>query len=236
MLRHLSAAMAPAAASTAAAAEELAAKYDRDGFVVVRQLLPAAELIRIQASLADFRERVVPTLPDDFAFFDRPGSPETCKYINFAIFDAADPDDSDDLAAQLPREEDWQPLTRLCQHPAFSGAARAVLREPFDVKSRLLWFNKSAAASEQTPPHQDNGYFGLTPPACCTVWLALDPISFETGALRYIPGSHVYVRPHHKSGVRGFSQSVVSYTEADRAAEVAVEMQPGDAVVHHCNV
>jgi hypothetical protein len=36
--------------------------------------------------------------------------------------------------------------------------------------------------------------------------------------------------------VRGFSQSVLRYDAADQMAEVAVEMQPGDCVIHHCNV
>lgn len=53
---------------------------------------------------------------------------------------------------------------------------------------------------------------------------------------RYLPGSHLEaLRPHTASFNLGFSQTLVEYGDADRAAEEVVDMlQPGDAVVHHC--
>jgi phytanoyl-CoA hydroxylase len=67
-----------------------------------------------------------------------------------------------------------------------------------------------------------------------TIWLALDQVDEENGCLRYVRGSHRSgVRPHGRTSTLGFSQELVDYGEADRAAEVAVPMEPGDAVIHH---
>ena len=97
-------------------------------------------------------------------------------------------------------------------------------------------FNKPAGTNHITPPHQDNYYFCLKPPNVVTVWLALDVVDAENGCLRYVRGSHqLGIRPHNRSNVLGFSQGISNYSDADRAAEVPILMQPGDAVVHHGN-
>ena len=56
------------------------------------------------------------------------------------------------------------------------------------------------------------------------------------GCLRYVAGSHRRaVRPHGRSEVLGFSQGITDYGAGDRASEVAIHLQPGDAVAHHGN-
>ena len=60
-----------------------------------------------------------------------------------------------------------------------------------ETDGSLALFNKTAGKSGETPPHQDNHYFCLDPPNCITIWVALDPVTQETGALRYLPYSHL---------------------------------------------
>lgn len=38
--------------------------------------------------------------------------------------------------------------------------------------------------------HQDVTYWGLTPPRVTTIWLAIDDVDIENGAMQVIPGSH----------------------------------------------
>jgi phytanoyl-CoA hydroxylase len=97
------------------------------------------------------------------------------------------------------------------------------------------YFNKAPVYSKPTPPHQDNFYFAFEPCSVVTIWMALDDVDKENGALSYIPGSHnEELRRHQASGVLGFSQSVTGYTEADVAREVLVEgLRPGDCICHH---
>ena len=70
---------------------------------------------------------------------------------------------------------------------------------------------------------QDNCYFWLEPPNnCLTILTILDPMTRQTGCLRYVPHSHreSRCRPHVGRGTLGFSQEVADYSAADRASEV----------------
>jgi len=64
------------------------------------------------------------------------------------------------------------------------------------------------------------------------MWLALDPIDEENGALRYVPKSHHDgLRPHGQTSVIGFSQGITDYGSKDK--EVLISLKPGDLVCHH---
>jgi hypothetical protein len=58
----------------------------------------------------------------------------------------------------------------------------------------ILWgsqvFCKPAATGMEVPWHQDGEYWPMRPLATCSVWIAIDDVSVENGAMRYIPGSH----------------------------------------------
>lgn len=58
----------------------------------------------------------------------------------------------------------------------------------------ILWgaqvFCKPAGDGKEVPWHQDGQYWPILPLATCTVWVAIDDVTRENGAMRYIPGSH----------------------------------------------
>eukprot|EP01049_Picozoa_sp_SAG25_P008608 SAG25_NODE_791_length_5300_cov_1.525476_4_plen_133_part_00 len=67
------------------------------------------------------------------------------------------------------------------------------------------------------------------------MWVALDDVNRETGALSYLAGSHRQgLRPHDASHIKGFSQRISNFTagEQRQMAEVA-GLRPGDLVAHH---
>lgn len=188
--------------------------YDRDGFVVVRQWLAPEAFAELRDHLDRYVREVVPGLPDTDAFYDDKGRPETLK--------------------QLQRMEERDPFfAAYRRHPSWTGLAEELLGEPAEATG-VEWFNKPIGTHHVTPPHQDNFYFSLRPPQVLTIWLALDLVDEENGCLRYVRGSHRSgVRPHRRTSTLGFSQELADYGDADRAAEVAVPMEPGDAVIHH---
>ena len=99
------------------------------------------------------------------------------------------------------------------------------------------WFNKPPATLHLTPPHQDSYYFCLRPPHVVTLWLALDFVDEINGCLRYLPGSHRQgIRPHGPTEVLGFSQGIQDWGPEDEAREVAIRLEPGDLVAHHCEM
>jgi len=58
----------------------------------------------------------------------------------------------------------------------------------------ILWgsqlFCKPAGTGIAVPWHQDGHFWPIRPLATCTVWLALDDVTIENGAMQFVPGSH----------------------------------------------
>lgn len=189
--------------------------YDRDGFVVVRQLLSPSEFAELREQLARYVRDIVPHLPDGDAFYDDRSRPETLK--------------------QMQRLQQDAYFAQYLHHPKWTALATVLLAEPLQVEG-AEWFNKPPHTNHVTPPHQDNFYFCYEPPQVLTMWLALDPVDEENGCLRYVPGSHLRgIRPHHRTKTLGFSQGIADYGQEDLAAERPIVMEPGDVTIHHGN-
>src|SRR5262245_40674949 len=116
--------------------------YDRDGFVIVRQFLPADEFTTLTANLERYIREVVPTLPDKHAFYVDKGRPETLKQLQHMDVDSY--------------------FREYARHPLWLGLARELLGEDASVQAPE-WFNKPPGQEAPTPPHQDNYYFNLKP-------------------------------------------------------------------------
>ncbi len=187
--------------------------FHRDGFVVIRELLPPGELAQLRENLDRYVRDVVPGLPDADAFYEDRARPETLKQLQRMGQDA--------FFASYGRQPRWV------------EAAESLLGEPATAE-QPEWFNKPPGTNHVTPPHQDNYYFCLTPPNVLTIWLALDDVDAENGCLRYVAGSHNRgFRRHARSKILGFSQGISDYTADDFVREVAVTLRAGDAVAHH---
>lgn len=189
--------------------------YDRDGFVVVRQLLSSNEFAELRRELDRYIREVVPNLADADAFFDDKARPETLK--------------------QMQHMQQDPYFAAYTQHPKWVELATCLVGEPAACEGPE-WFNKPPGTNHITPPHQDNYYFCLKPPNVVTIWMALDDVDDENGCLRYVRGSHLLpIRPHNRSNILGFSQGIADYGDGDRQAEIRVHLAPGDVVAHHGN-
>jgi phytanoyl-CoA hydroxylase len=195
--------------------EALRKQFDVDGFVIVRNLLDAADFAELNRQLDRYIREVVPGQDGSSAFYLDASRPETLKQLHRMSVD--------------PFFEQYR------RHPRWKGLAEELLGESAEADDPE-WFNKPRGSNHPTPPHQDNYYFCLEPCQVATIWLALDRVNEANGCLRYVPGSHLRgVRPHTVTSVLGFSQGISDYGDADRRAEVPILIEPGDAVVHHGN-
>ena len=190
-------------------------RYDRDGFVIVRQFLTPDERADLCRELDRYIRDVVPRLPDADAFYDNKSRPQTLKQLQHMQHDPF--------------------FGGYIRHPKWVELAEALVGEPAACEGSE-WFNKPPGTDHVTPPHQDNYYFCLAPPNVVTIWMALDAVDDENGCLRYVAGTHCKpIRPHSRSNVLGFSQGITDYGAADSAAEARIHLQPGDVVAHHGN-
>lgn len=187
--------------------------YDEHGFVTVRQLLEKQDFADLRDNLDRYIRDVVPTRPHADAFYVDRSRPETLKQLQRMGCD--------------PYFRDY------VQHPRWTTLAESLVGEAVQA-DQPEWFNKPPGTNHVTPPHQDNYYFCLAPSNVVTIWLAMDSVDAENGCLRYVHGSHRNgFRKHAKSKILGFSQGITDYTPDDFTREVAVPLQPGDAVAHH---
>lgn len=58
----------------------------------------------------------------------------------------------------------------------------------------ILWSShllcKPPGVGREVPWHQDGHYWPIRPLATCSVWVALDDVTAENGAMGFVPGSH----------------------------------------------
>lgn len=194
---------------------EIREDYERDGFVIVRQFLSGGELKSLQDELVRYIQEVAPLRPPGEVYYAEPGKSETLKQMHRMELDS--------YFQEYQKSPRWKELAeQLLGESVFSHGVE--------------WFNKPPGGSSETPPHQDNYYFCLTPPKVLTMWLALDEINEESGCLRYLPGSHRSgVRTHAATQTSGFSQGIAGYSPEEIQQEVAACANPGDLLVHHGN-
>lgn len=100
-------------------------------------------------------------------------------------------------------------------------------------------FAKDPGRSLATPWHQDAPYWPISGEAL-TVWIALDPVDHEGGAVRYLPGSHrdgVLYRPtSHQDRGAWEAVDLPPLPDLDALPPEALRewtLAPGDALVHH---
>lgn len=111
--------------------------------------------------------------------------------------------------------------------------AKLVGGEP--VLAGVETFNKPARVGSGVPVHQDNAYFCQKPPDMLTLWVAIDPVTVENGAVCFVKGSHkLGLLPTKPSGVTGNSIGLAEPPATSKSDQFRATLEPGDATIHHC--
>lgn len=84
--------------------------------------------------------------------------------------------------------------------------------------------------------HQDSTYWGLEPHDVVTAWLALSDAPVESGAMKFLPGSHLRDQiPHrdtfHKHNLLTRGQEIA--VEVDERQAIDVPLAAGEMSLHH---
>jgi len=99
---------------------------------------------------------------------------------------------------------------------------------------------KEPGTSEKTPWHHDIPYWPVRGSQVCTVWLALDPVNAESGAVEYIRGSHLWGEQYKPPAFAGDDRYKIDLpkvpdieAERDKHEFLQFDLEPGDCTVHH---
>jgi len=99
---------------------------------------------------------------------------------------------------------------------------------------------KEPGTEEPTPWHNDMPFWPVDGRQVCTVWLALDTVDKESGAVEYVVGSHKWGERYHPPAFAGDNRYKTEYAAVpdieamrDSLTFAQFEMEPGDCTVHH---
>ena len=200
------------------------ARYRRDGYVVVRQVLSRDHVAACLTALADLAADpgLQPGQRDGTGAFialestaDATAAPRADLIRKFGDFTDSSPAlMRAAMSARLHATLD-----------ALMGQGRVLLQEMALVKPPKI--------SGDKPWHQDAAYFrGSDPDLMFGVWIALDPATRENGCMEVIPGSHLRgPAPHVPAEDINLCTIRPDLVRLDE--RVALPMDPGDVLVFH---
>ncbi len=195
-------------------ASQLLNDYERDGVVVIRQFLTAAEVVEVRSELDRYIREDLASKPADAATREADG----VTVRNLWRLEQHNP-----RLLAFAEREDVRALI-----------AQLVHGEP--VLAAIETFNKPARIGSGVPYHQDNAYFCQSPPDMLTVWIAIDAVTEANGPVFFVKGSQkLGVLPTKPSGVRGNSIGMAEPSTVPLAEQFCGLLAPGDATIHHCN-
>jgi phytanoyl-CoA hydroxylase len=209
-------------------AEQLAS-YEKNGFLVVENLVTGSTLQRVRDAITEICEDAatrgksrigdVQTEPDSAsgAATATATAPAAAKRRALRKLNGLVPgDDFFKSVVSAPRILDIA--------AELSGGAEQIMLYSDQV------FLKPAFEGSEKPLHQDNSYFRVTPHSHgVTCWLAVDDATEENGCMRYIPGSHkLGLIPHKQLTPAHLTPEGSGFGE-----EVPVPVKAGSAIFHH---
>jgi len=185
------------------------AHYRREGYVVPRFALPAAQVATMREALDELLRRNPGVRPE--------------KLVSAHV--------EGDNGEGVQGVADFLALAR---DPEIVDLVSGVIGD--DV---ILWgchvFCKPAGEGFETPWHQDGHYWPIRPLATCTAWVALEPSTRANGCLRVIPGSHagrlLHEHLHEDRQDLTLNQRLAAGS-FDEAQAVDIELQPGQMSLH----
>ncbi len=99
-------------------------------------------------------------------------------------------------------------------------------------------FCKPAQSARIVPWHQDGEYWPVRPLDSCTVWLAIDDVDADNGAMRVIPGSHHGATlSHHPEDDDDLTlKYVIPENQIDSGSAALIELEAGQVSLHDINI
>ncbi len=194
----------------------IARQFHEDGFAIARDIFSKEDLVRMEQELDRFVRDIGPTLTDGEIYYeDQPSKPVKSIY-------------------HLNKHSEF--FKNLMTDARLNRIVRAIFPEGDLLQFAVSYFAKQAGSGSVTPAHQDNAFQNLIPPEDLVLTIAIDESMPENGPLTVQKGSHKLGRlPHRPSGVKGFSQMLITPVDTVKYPEVQICMKPGDICMHQTN-
>ena len=99
-------------------------------------------------------------------------------------------------------------------------------------------FCKPASTKRAVPWHQDGPFWPVDPMVSCSVWIAIDKVDGENGAMRVISGSHHADYCEHRlvDNPNSTLNREIDASQIDGSQAVTIELEPGQASLHDIGI
>lgn len=209
---------------------DLAARWERDGFVVLRAMVaPELALAVDHAAVGHVRE--LAATGAELGGYRSGDGMLSVPEPNLGT-DPSSPGQPEDHVSKLFNLHRREPFRSVAAHPGVVGVLCGLLGADVDCFNSQFIFKNPGAWGQ--PWHQDSLYFDLDRVPQVGVWLATSSATAENGCLHVAPGTHVEPLHEHIPDRRpGANLGYLEIVDHDFSGEVAVEMDPGDVLVFH---
>jgi ectoine hydroxylase-related dioxygenase (phytanoyl-CoA dioxygenase family) len=190
---------------------DLVEAFERDGFVVVPDLLTSDEVAR-------YDELVTAAVRDRNADDDVPFEQKSRYQQSFVQC--------------MNLWEDRPEVRPLTFHPKLAQAAAELLR----VDAIRVWHDQALykqPGGRPTDAHQDHPYWPMRETSSVTAWIPLQGSTLESGALGYLPGTHAIGLRRFVNIFFGEPRDILSDPEVEGIEPVFLEVPAGSVAYHH---
>jgi ectoine hydroxylase-related dioxygenase (phytanoyl-CoA dioxygenase family) len=198
-------------------------KFFRDGYVLIRNFYPDDLISKIYCEINISQEVLVKRLLNSGEDLD---DIEILNKSNYAIEKGS--------LKYLKNADSFFPEIKLLINKQLLDLISELMNDYYLSNIEL---HQKLPDVSLTPPHQDNFYFGLdiSKNFALTAYVALNKQDKNNGVLKVYQATHNKNFMHYGSSVVGFSSGIKS-EDLSEYKEVYNELNPGDLIVHHCNI
>ena len=189
--------------------------YEENGFVLLKEVLSLEEV-------NEYR-KIIDKVVDDLTSHDKRSLEEKTPYEREFL-------QCSHLWREFPEVRNFTLSKRL-------GSIASQLLNSDHVR---LWHDQAlykVPGGAATEPHQDIAYWPMIEKNGGTIWLALDEVKVEMGAMNFIPGSHreefFSYNNRIEDSIEGKSDLLTRAKEKIKTEPVSYNLKPGDATFHH---
>lgn len=186
-------------------------QFERDGFVVIPDLLTFDELDR-------YNDLVTAAVKSRTADDDRPLS-EKSRY-------------QQSFLQCMNLWEDFEDVRPLTFHTKLGQAAAELM----GVDAVRLWHDQALykqAGGRPTDAHQDHPYWPIKETLSCTAWIPFEGSTLASGALGYLPGTHAIGLRKFVNIFFGEPEDILSDPEVADIEPQFIEVPKGSVAYHH---
>lgn len=197
---------------------EQLAGYERDGFIVVEDLLTSDEVTALRERVAEYTHGGRPTAGLAIQVEPRVARGE---------LRVEHPGDGIRKIDHLVQEDDL--FRKLGLHPNIVGVIEQILGPDLKMLRNSLLL-KPPSVGSQKGMHQDSPYWPIEPMELCSCWFALDDATPENGCMGVLPGAH---RRGPLPHIRVTDDFVIDEAHYDPSEMVLAPVRAGGGLFFH---